>query len=181
MGEVPKETLQEILNTFVPLFEAEYGRLCREKLGLKTHMPGDFPLFIELLHIMGQLNVDYTFTFRQLCHYERGRQETLKAFWDYYGARAEMKQWLERYDERLGLEALSDTERRHEMLKNNPKYVLKNYIAQEVIQDVEAGSSERLNKWLEVFYHPYDEHPAFEQYSWPTPSEHKNIEVSCSS
>ena len=181
MDVVPKEKLEAILNTFVPEFESEYARLCRQKLGLEAEINSDFPLFIDLLKTLGTLNVDYTYFFRQLARYEKNRPESFKPFWDYYGNRAEIKTWLLRYDERLGLEALSDPERSRKMLKTNPKYVLKNYIAQEVIQDVELGNSERLTAWLEVFYKPFDEHVAFEKYANPTPAEHKNISVSCSS
>jgi uncharacterized protein YdiU (UPF0061 family) len=181
MDEIEKDKLVAILNNYLPTFEAEYGKLCREKLGLQKEFPQDYPLFIDLLRTMGTLNVDYTFMFRQLASYEKGNPESFKNFWDYYGSRAEIKLWLARYDERLGLETLSDTERSLKMKATNPKYVLKNYIAQEVIQDVEAGNADKLNQWLEVLYRPFDEHPAFDKYSRPTPSEFKNIEVSCSS
>ena len=181
MDVIEKDKLVAILNTYLPTFEAEYGLLCREKLGLHTIHPQDYPLFIDLLRTMGTLNVDYTFTFRQLASYVKGKPESFKNFWDYYGNREEIKTWLARYDERLGLETLSDSERSLKMKATNPKYVLKNYIAQEVIQDVEAGNPTKLNQWLEVFYKPFDEHEAFEKYSRPTPSELKNIEVSCSS
>ena len=63
----------------------------------------------------------------------------------------------------------------------NPKYVLKNYIAQEIIEEVEAGSSKKLGEWLKILYAPFDEHEEFHKYSRPTPPEHKNYEVSCSS
>ena len=72
-------------------------------------------------------------------------------------------------------------ERSVRMKKTNPKYVLKNYIAQEVIQEVEQGGSKRLNQWLIILSHPFDEHPDFESYSGPTPPQYKQIEVSCSS
>lgn len=181
MDEFPKEKLEEILNTFVPEFEGEYGRLARAKLGLKTETPNDFALFIELMKTMATLNVDYTFTFRQLSHYQKGKPDSIQAFWDYYGQREEFKKWLVRYDERLGLESVSDHERNLYMRSVNPKYVLKNYIAQEVIADVEAGSNHKLTEWLKVLYRPFDEHPAYDRYSMPTPYEFKNIEVSCSS
>jgi uncharacterized protein YdiU (UPF0061 family) len=178
---VSKEKLEEILSTFVPTFEKEYGRLCREKLGLQVETPQDFPLFIELLKSMGTINIDYTYFFRLLASYEKSNPESLKGFWDFYGQRAEIKSWLARYDERLGLESLSDAERSLKMKATNPKYVLKNYIAQEVIEDVEAGRSEKLHAWLNVLDHPFDEHPDFNTYSLPTPPQFKNIEVSCSS
>lgn len=181
MDDIEKDKLVAILNNYLPTFEVEYGKLCREKLGLQTELPQDYPLFIDLLRTMGTLNIDYTFMFRQLASYEKNKTESFKNFWDYYGNREEIKLWLARYDERLGLETLGDSERSLKMKATNPKYVLKNYIAQEVIQDVEAGNSDKLNQWLEVLYRPFDEHPAFDKYSRPTPSELKNIEVSCSS
>lgn len=181
MDEVPKNELEKILNTYVETFESEYGRLCRQKLGLQLEVPSDYPLFIELLKAMGSLSIDFTFFFRTLCDYKKAGPDSLKAFWDYYGQRQEIKDWLTRYDERLDLESLSDHERSIKMKKTNPKYVLKNYIAQEIIQDVENGGKKLLAEWLTVFYNPFDEHPAFEKYAGPTPSVHKHIEVSCSS
>ena len=145
MDVVPKEKLEAILNTYVKVFETEYARLCREKLGLQTEVPTDYPLFIDLLKILGTLNIDYTFFFRQLAGYEKANPISLKNFWDYYGKREEVIKWLVRYDERLGLETLSDSERSLKMKATNPKFVLKNYIAQEVIKDVEAGNSDKLN------------------------------------
>jgi uncharacterized protein YdiU (UPF0061 family) len=67
------------------------------------------------------------------------------------------------------------------MRRVNPKYVLKNYRAEEVITDVERGSAEKLTRWPEVLYRPFDEHPEFEAYARPTPPDHKHYEVSCSS
>ena len=181
MNVVPKESLEEILNSYVGTFEAEYGRLCREKLGLKVLIEEDYPLFIELLKAMSLLSIDYTYFFRQLASYKAADLSSIQAFWDYYGQRQEIKTWLKKYDERLKLETLSAEERGLQMKKTNPKYVLKNYIAQEVITDVEKGNTRLLGEWLNVLYHPFDEHPEFEKYSGPTPSEHKHIEVSCSS
>jgi uncharacterized protein YdiU (UPF0061 family) len=181
MDEVPKEKLEEILNGFVPVFETEYGKLCRKKLGLEVEVASDYPLFIELLKHLNTLSIDYTFFFRQLSQYQKNKPESLKAFWDYYGQRQEIKTWLAKYDERLIQESLTDLERSTLMKKNNPKFVLKNYIAQEIIQDVESGGTELIAQWLNVFYHPFDEHPVFEKYAAPTPSEFKHIEVSCSS
>lgn len=179
--EVPRPRLEEILGTFVGIFETEYARLCRQKIGLMNELPQDFPLFIDLLKIMNSLNLDYTFFFRCLARYERGHLSSLNPIWDYYGNRQELKAWLLRYDERLALEALTDAERSMKMLRNNPKYVLKNYIAQEIIEDVEAGRVQKLQDWIKVFYQPFEEHESFEKYSRPTPAELKNIEVSCSS
>lgn len=179
--ELPLETLRGILNSYPDIFEKEYLNLSRQKLGLLQEENSDYALFAELLKNLHGTSMDYTFFFRQLSSYRSGEKESLKEIWDYYGNREEIIQWLGKYNDRLKQENSQDEERHKRMKAVNPKYVLKNYIAQEVIEDVEKGSSEKLEKWREVFYHPYDEHPNFEEYSKPTKPELKNIEVSCSS
>jgi uncharacterized protein YdiU (UPF0061 family) len=179
LEKVPKSELETILNSYPDNFENQYLRLSREKLGLKNEHPDDYQIFLNLLKILNDLSVDYTYFFRELSHYQRGG--SLKGVMDYYGKRTELLDWLKLYDERLKLEDSRDEERNLRMLKTNPKYVLRNYIAQEVIEDVEKGNQEKLSRWLEVLYRPYDEHPELEAYALPTPPHHKNYIVSCSS
>lgn len=172
MNIVPREKLEEILNTYPETFEAEYIRLSRIKMGLQNEEADDYKLLVDGLQMLSKLNIDYTYFWRQLAY-------DLKGVYEYYGQRAELIEWHEKYKTRLKSENTDGLKER--ILKANPKYVLKNYIAQEVIEDVEEGRTEKLKDWLNVLYSPFDEHPAFEKYSMPTPSEHKNYEVSCSS
>ena len=181
MNEVPKETLQDILNSYPEEFEKEYLRLSRLKMGLLQEDAGDFQLLIDALNMLSTLAIDYTFFWRELSHYKKNDNSSLKALFDYYGERVEFKKWLESYAKRLALEDAPEVERQERMKKVNPKYVLKNYIAQEVIQDVEQGNSLKLEKWLKVLSTPFAEHSEFDIYAGPTPSEHKNYVVSCSS
>lgn len=175
MNEIPKEQLQEILNEYPVQFESEYVKLVRKKMGLEIEDPNDFHLFTDVMSTLDQFSIDYTFFWRQLS------TGSLDVVWEYYGNRTELKKWFERYLARLAQESISAEERSVKMKKHNPKYVLKNYIAQEVIEDVEKGSRAKLESWLKVLYSPFEEHPEFEKYSLPTPAEHKNYEVSCSS
>jgi serine/tyrosine/threonine adenylyltransferase len=181
INHLPKDKLQSILNEFPEHFDREYLRLSRQKLGLKEELSGDYQLFVEILKTLNTLNIDYTFFFRKLCDYKMHQKESFKDIWDYYGNRVEVVSWLEKYSERLKQEKSSDDERSVRMKKNNPKYVLKNYIAQEVIEDVENGNSGKLKDWINVFYNPFDEHDNFERYAKPTPVDKKNYVVSCSS
>ncbi len=181
MHEVPKEKLQEILNHYPDFFEQEYLRLSRIKLGLLQENPQDFQLLVDALNMLSKLSLDYTFFWRQLCHFKTGDPGSMKALFDYYGNRQELQEWLVKYSLRLKEENSNDSNRCERMRKTNPKYVLKNYIAQEVIEDVELGSSGKLEKFLQLFQSPFEEHPDFEKYALPTPPEQKNYEVSCSS
>lgn len=172
MNLVPRENLEEILNGYPELFESEYIRLSRLKMGLQKEEADDYKLLVQGLQMLSQLSIDYTYFWRQLAY-------DLKGVYDYYGQRAELIEWHEKYKARLSSEDTTNIQER--ILKVNPKYVLKNYIAQEVIEDVEEGRDGKLKAWLDVFYSPFDEHPEFEKYSMPTPPEHKDYEVSCSS
>lgn len=181
MNEVPKEKLEKILEKYPSYFEEEYVRLSRARLGFATTEADDFKILIEAIQMLNQLSIDYTFFWRSLCDYKPGDKESLKKVFDYYGNRQELITWLEKYSARLQREESSDLERSLRMKRNNPKYVLKNYIAQEVIEDVEKGNSVKLQEWLNILANPFEEHSEFEKYSLPTPSEHKNYIVSCSS
>lgn len=181
LNKLPKEKLEEILNHYPSAFESEYLKIGRGKLGLQKEEGEDHILFSQLIRIMSTYSLDYTFLFRQLSHYQRGQESSLKEVWDYYGNREELKQWLKIYDERLKREEISDKDRQERMRRINPKYVLKNYIAQEVIAEVEKGESKKLSEWLKILSSPYEEHPSADHYGRPTPSEFKHFEVSCSS
>jgi uncharacterized protein YdiU (UPF0061 family) len=174
MDELSQEKLQEILNKFPDIFQDRFTDLGKKKLGLTGTDPEDGMLFLELLQVMGQLNLDFTFTFRSL-------STDLTALREYYGKREEFEAWIGKYEKRLERETATADDRKRRMCLVNPKYVLRNYIAQEVIEDVEAGSSALLLQWLDIFYRPFDEHPQWDAYSRPTPYEKKNIVVSCSS
>lgn len=179
LKEVPREELEAILNEYPALFEKEYIKAARLKLGLQEEEADDFKLFIDIMQTLSFLSIDYTFFWRQLSGYTD--YESFSEIWNYYGHREELRNWLKLYDSRLSRERRNATERHAQMKKHNPKYVLKNYIAQEVIEDVEKGNSDKLKDWLNVLYDPFEEHPDFERYSRPTPPEHKDYEVSCSS
>ena len=181
LKKVSRDKLQELLNQYPQHFEAEYLRISRLKFGLIKAEEKDYELLVELLNALSFLSIDYTYFFRKLCDYKAGNEASLQEIWGYYGHREEIKAWLKRYDERLKLEERSDVDRSLAMKKVNPKFVLKNYIAQEIIEEVEAGKSEKLEQWLDILYRPFDEHPEMEQYSRPTPPDKKNFEVSCSS
>lgn len=172
MNLVPREKLEEILNSYPETFESEYIRLSRIKMGLQKEEADDYKLLVEGLQMLSKLNIDYTYFWRQLAY-------DLKGVYEYYGQRAELIEWHEKYKNRLKSEDTTTLKER--LLKANPKYVLKNYIAQEVIEDVEEGRDGKLKAMLEVFYSPFAEHTDFEKYSLPTPPEHKDYEVSCSS
>ena len=178
---LPNESLINLLNTFSELFHSHCQKLCQRKLGLTSHESEDYQLFGSLLQTLSDLAIDYTFFFRQLCNYKINQVNSLSELWNYYEKSEELMVWLSLYNQRLERELSVDMKRQTEMKSVNPKYVLRNYIAQEIIEEVEKGGNEKLKNWLEILYSPFAEHLEYESYSKPTPTEKKNYSVSCSS
>jgi uncharacterized protein YdiU (UPF0061 family) len=67
------------------------------------------------------------------------------------------------------------------MLHANPKYILRNYLAQIAIDKAERGDYSEIDALLTVLAAPFDEHPGFEHYANPPPEWADAIQVSCSS
>jgi serine/tyrosine/threonine adenylyltransferase len=178
---VPRDKLISIYQTYTDHFETAYSAFYRKKLGLLVEDPLDQILFSDILTALSFHSIDYTFFWRELSRYRIGDEASLKEIWEYYGKLEKIKTWLKRYDERLAKESSRDHDRHKKMLSHNPKYILRNYIAQEVIEEVEQGGNKKLQDWLKVLSSPHDEHPEFNTYARPTPPSLKNFEVSCSS
>ena len=178
---LPKESLINLINTFSELFHTYYQKLYQRKFGLTTIESEDNQLYSSLLQTLSNLAIDYTFFFRQLSNYKVYRINSLSELWNYYEKSEELIVWLSLYDQRLERELSDVVKRQVEMKSVNPKYVLRNYIAQEIIEEVEKGENEKLKSWLEILYSPFVEHSEYESYSKPTPTEKKNYSVSCSS
>lgn len=63
----------------------------------------------------------------------------------------------------------------------NPKYVLRNYLAQQVIQEAQNGDYAPMHELIKVLARPFDEQPEHEQYAAPPPDWGKHMNISCSS
>jgi uncharacterized protein YdiU (UPF0061 family) len=90
----------------------------------------------------------------------------------YYGApshdtRERLSAWLRRYVHRARQEAWP--ERRDVMRAANPKYVLRNYLAQEAIEAAEKGNFSRIFELLELLRKPYDDQPGKEDFAKKRP------------
>jgi uncharacterized protein YdiU (UPF0061 family) len=178
---VSTEKLRDCLEEFQPLLIDEYAALMRAKLGLQQTREGDQKLCADLLQLLADASADYTLFFRALSRYRGERpaqalQELIPA-----AQQQALDDWLQHYDLRLQKEARDTQSRNSAMLASNPKYVLRNYLAQKVIKAAEAGDYAPLQTLFSLLQSPCDEHP--QQQSWaaaPLP-EAKHLALSCSS
>lgn len=150
--------------------------MCK-KLGLEGTVEGDPELIDDLYDMLERLHVDYTLFMRTLSHFEyKGDRAALLATGMYHEP---MNDWLDRYDERI--QYIDKTERKKQMLSNNPKYVLKNYMLQEAIDAAETGDYSLVDDLFKIAQDPFSEHPEFERWAEATPQAFKNKKLSCSS
>tara|TARA_R110002050_G_scaffold143876_7_gene269267 strand:- start:4366 stop:5118 length:753 start_codon:yes stop_codon:yes gene_type:complete len=162
------EPLEEILNNYQIEVQLELQNMMRSKLGLKLEDRNDIQLIEELENVLQLSETDMTIFFRNLANLEKDNthewQSVIeKAFYKPDEISKTIKErwfaWFKTYEERLKLESLSDSERKSEMNKVNPKYVLRNYMAQLAIDDADKGDYKLIDELFNLLKKPYDEQP----------------------
>jgi len=171
------DELIDVLKEYEPEFLNQFRAIMASKLGLEKYRADDELLSNELLDLMHINNVDYTILFRSLCDFTETNQAVRDQFIDRQG----FDQWAVKYLARLGQQDLSDAQRRDNMRAVNPKYMLRNYMAQAAIEKAQAGDYSEVNLLLKVLQSPCDEHPEAQQYAGLPPDWAEKISVSCSS
>lgn len=179
---IPAEQCNDALARYEPAYVGEYAALMRAKLGLAAADDADRELIIDLLGLMADNGADYTIFFRRLGDFRQGTDERNASLRDLFMQREAFDAWAGRYRARLAREDSDDGERRARMNRVNPKYVLRNYLAQTAIRKaVENRDYSEIDRLLELLRRPFDEQPAMEAYAAAPPDWAQHIEVSCSS
>ena len=169
------EPLEEALEVYPAAFDSGYEAMMAHKLGLATFDPArDRRLVSDLLALFGRVETDMTIFFRALAgvpsdvdgevHDDNARIAPLADAWyDATGPtgadRVAWLDWLGRYAARVREQAAPESERRARMHAVNPKYVLRNYLAQLAIDEAEKGDPTLVRELLDVMRRPYDEQP----------------------
>jgi uncharacterized protein YdiU (UPF0061 family) len=179
IGEV--EDAQEALSVYEPEFASKIDELLHAKLGLLTVRDEDRMLFESMFSLMHDNHVDFTQFFRKLGQLQLAHPEHDAPLRDMFLAREAFDAWAEGYRARLRIEERSDSERRRAMDLVNPKYVLRNYLAQVAIEKAQNKDFSEVAKLLAVLENPFDEQPDNEAYAALPPDWASDLEVSCSS
>ena len=167
------------LETFKTQYPLAFDRCMAAKLGFAQVHEGQRTLVDDLLQRMAQDRVDYTIFWRRLSHWAKERKPSDASVRDLFVDRNSFDRWLLQYSERAahvprGLEP-------DLMLKNNPKYVLRNHLGELAIQAAQAKDYSVLAQLQGVLERPFDEHPEFEAYADFPPDWAGSIAISCSS
>ena len=171
---ISEETQGEILKTYELIFQNKLAELYRKKLGFTKSHNEDAQLIQGLLDIMESEKLDYTNTFRNLS------QAVTSVKTNELNSNVSMS-WIKSYQERHNKESIPIAKKILLMNANNPKYILRNYMAQEVIEAAESSDFSALETLIEVITSPYDELEQYEHFANRSPDWAKNLEISCSS
>ncbi len=178
------EAARAALDPFRERYAAAFFQQYRDKLGLRpTGGPDadDEPLLTDLFQLLHAQRVDYTLFWRNLARISCADGSQDAPVRDLFLDRAAWDAWAEAYRARLRAENSVDAVRAVAMLAVNPKYVLRNHLAETAIQRARENDFSEVDRLLAVLSRPFDEQPEAEGYAALPPDWAAGLEVSCSS
>lgn len=180
--------LEKILEGYKSNFEKKSQDMMRAKLGLTSDKETDIDIIQSLENNLQATETDMTIFFRTLSSFkkeqpEKGVELMQDAFYTPDTIKGNVlnnwKQWFADYAKRLEDETTSADERQQQMNKINPKYVLRNYMAQLAIDKADKGDTSLLEEMYLLLKEPYSEQPKFEHWFAKRP-EWARHKVGCS-
>ena len=180
--------LEKILEGYKSNFEKKSQNMMRAKLGLTSAKQTDINIIQSLENNLQATETDMTIFFRTLSSFkkeqpEKGVELIQDAFYTPDTIKGNVlnnwKQWFANYAKRLEDETTSADERQQQMNKVNPKYVLRNYMAQLAIDKADKGDTSLLEEMYLLLKEPYLEQPKFEHWFAKRP-EWARHKVGCS-
>lgn len=179
VGEV--ESLQRGLEVYLDMIETGSSQMIAEKLGLLKYCSAtDEEFKQELFEILILIETDMTVFFRSLADIgidEQSEEVIISTLYEAYYSpellvgevRARILNWVRDYQRRLQQDGLSNEERKASMNRVNPKYVLRNYLAQLAIDRSEKGDHSMIGELLDVLRNPYEEQEGKEKFAEKRP------------
>lgn len=174
------EIATALLDRYAGAFNAEMLRRWRAKLGLRQARAEDSELINRFLDLLHRSRADFPRAFRWLSEV-RSADETAPRLRDWIADPAAFDAWLADYRVRLRAEHSDDEARAAAMNAVNPKYVLRNHLAQRAIERAQGGDFSEVARLFELLRRPYDEQPGMEAYAEPPAPDAVPVELSCSS
>lgn len=181
-AEAAAEQAMAQFDLYKDVFQQSFTNGLRSKLGLRESRTDDLQLAQRLLDQMAEERRDYTNTWRMLSTFDSTPGTDNAQLRDHFIDRARFSAWADDYAARLRAEQSIDAERCSAMNHINPKYVLRNYLAQTAIDRArEHRDYSEIDRLLRVLQNPFAEHPGDADLAAPPPDWGRKLSVSCSS
>lgn len=184
-----QEPFIEALEWFREQYAVQDHAMHISKLGLTGVEPRDIELVADLKTVLQLTETDMTIFFRRLAELEKDQNEdeALKVIQQAFYAPEELqgevlkqwKAWFTDYLMRLRKEMRPDADRMTAMNTVNPKYVLRNYMAQLAIEAADKGDYSLVEELFELSLKPYEDQPHMLKWFVKRP-EWARVKIGCS-
>ncbi len=174
--------LQEILDEAVKFYESRWKIMMAEKLGFRKFDPGsDLPVITETLNLLAEAETDYTLFFRGLAGFDPQKQREDDALPGFLTRalyapetvspeyKEKARRWLTVYARRIEKDGTPPALRKEKMNRVNPKFILRNYLAQQAIDTAEQGDFSGVWTLLDLARRPYESQEGKEAFSGKRP------------
>ena len=166
-----EDRVYQSIDLYRATFEKSHGQMLARKLGLSSVDSEEDQKLVDDMHeLLHTAETDYTLFFRGLSEWPvkadaAGSADTFleliaPAFYAddlEPSLREKWTGWAGRYADRVRREAATDAERSRDMKRSNPKYVLRNYLAQNAITAAEQGDLAVMERLMRILKTPYDD------------------------
>jgi serine/tyrosine/threonine adenylyltransferase len=179
--------MEQVLNSYSQQFDSQFPIIQQQKLGLEAAYEAAFQ--DELTTLLTASETDMTIFYRNLANVvktDSSDEALAKITFAFYQPdkivstlKTSWLNWMELYLEKIKAEVGSDEERKQAMNAINPKYVLRNYMAQLAIEAAEKEDYTLIDELYTLLKKPYDEQPNYEKWFAKRPDWARN-KVGCS-
>ncbi len=165
------------LESYKTVFPSALEATMRSKLGLPDVQADDKALIDSTFQLLASNRADYTIFWRRLGGFtaQSGHEPVRDLFLD----RESFDHWALLYSERIA--HIEPGLRADLMVKNNPKFVLRNHLGEQAIQAAKQNDFSMIHTLLALLEAPFEEHPGHESFADFPPDWAASIEISCSS
>jgi uncharacterized protein YdiU (UPF0061 family) len=182
-------TLQDIITAYNRVYQDLWLTMMRNKIGININNPeitkyeeSDLQLSKELEILLSLIGTDMTLFYRQLANLnitaditdkEAMKEHFLNCFYSLEEVNNEyltqLTQWLTRYKKRIAIDNSDHLQRKINMDKTNPCYILRNFQVQEAIDLAEKGDYSRVLMLAKLLKSPYQQQAKYVQFEAKRP------------
>lgn len=178
------EPLEKILNGMKDFYETKHHHMMLQKLGLDDDGSFDKINVHTFEQLLAKSEMDMTILFRNLSTFEENNVEAFvdllpsMSYTEHFDThKKEWTEWIQNYARII--QKQNNQDRSNKMKTINPKYVLRNYMAQIAIDAADKGDYSIINELFLLLRTPYDEQPEMEKWFAKRP-EWARHKVGCS-
>jgi len=180
--------LEDVLNDFGSYFWESHDKMLCKKFGFEQLLKSDEQFFTNWQGLMQELQLDYTLFFNQLEKYDGQidlKTQFEKVSYTFLNDEnlSKLESFIINYQSRLKENSISREQSLNLMKKTNPKFILRNYLLFQCIEEINDGNTEMLEKLTKALENPYEE--IYPEFSVKRPSDYDDISgcsmLSCSS